>query len=80
MWKRLLIIGVLWVWVANLAAQIHGVVIDADTGEPVPYVLYDSTRQQRKKARYTEAEAKATGTFVPHGYELLATLLHSEDR
>ncbi len=43
MWKRLLIIGVLWVWVANLAAQIHGVVIDADTGEPVPYlnVYYD---------------------------------------
>ena len=54
--------------------------IRTHSSNPVPYVLYDSTRQQRKKARYTEAEAKATGTFVPHGYELLATLLHSEDR
>ena len=44
-------------------------------GDPVPYVLYDSTRQERKKAHYTEAEAKATGTFVPHGYELLNMLL-----
>ena len=43
--------------------------------DPVPYVLYDSTRQQRKLARYTEAEARATGTFVPHGYELLNMLL-----
>ena len=54
--------------------------IRTHSSDPVPYVLYDSTRQERKKARYTEAEAKAAGTFVPHGYELLATLLHSEDR
>ena len=44
-------------------------------GDPVPYVLYDSTRQEKKIAHYTEAEAKATGTFVPHGYELLNQLL-----
>lgn len=49
--------------------------IRTHSSDPVPYVLYDSTRQQRKKARYTEAEAKATGTFVPHGYELLNQLL-----
>lgn len=54
--------------------------IRTHSSDPVPYVLYDSTRQQRKKARYTEAEAKATGTFIPHGYELLATLLHAADR
>ena len=54
--------------------------IRTHSSDPVPYVLYDSTRQEKKQARYTEAEAKATGTFVPHGYELLATLLHSEDR
>ena len=54
--------------------------IRTHSSDPVPYVLYDSTRQERKKAHYTEAEAKAAGTFVPHGYELLATLLHSEDR
>lgn len=49
--------------------------IRTHSSDPVPYVLYDSTRQQRKVARYTEAEAKATGTFVPHGYELLKKLL-----
>ena len=49
--------------------------IRTHSSDPVPYVLYDSTRQERKKARYTEAEAKATGTFVPHGYELLNQLL-----
>ena len=49
--------------------------IRTHSSDPVPYVLFDSTRQQRKKARYTEAEAKATGTFVPHGYELLNQLL-----
>ena len=49
--------------------------IRTHSSNPVPYVLYDSTRQGKKIARYTEAEAKATGTFVPHGYELLATLL-----
>ena len=49
--------------------------IRTHSSDPVPYVLYDSTRQQRKKARYTEAEAKATGTFIPHGYELLKLLL-----
>ena len=32
-------------------------------------------RRAKKIARYTEAEAKATGTFVPHGYELLKNLL-----
>ncbi len=49
--------------------------IRTHSSDPVPYVLYDSTRQERKKARYTEAAAKATGTFIPHGYELLKLLL-----
>ena len=49
--------------------------IRTHSSDPVPYVLYDSTRQTKKIARYTEAEAKATGTFVPHGYELLKNLL-----
>ena len=49
--------------------------IRTHSSDPVPYVLYDSTRQTKKIARYTEAEAQATGTFVPHGYELLKNLL-----
>ena len=41
------------------------------TPDPVPYVLYDSTRQQKKVARYSETEAAATGIFEPEGYRLM---------
>ena len=49
--------------------------IRTHSSNPVPYVLYDSTRQAKKIARYTEAEARSAGIFVPHGYELLKMLL-----
>ena len=42
--KRLLLIIVIgWVCIVEMAAQIHGVVVDATTGEPIPYlnVYYD---------------------------------------
>ena len=45
------------------------------TPDPVPYVLYDSTRQTRKLARYSEAEAAATGIFEPQGCRLLERFL-----
>lgn len=45
------------------------------TGDPVPYVLYDSTCQRRSAARYTEAEAAATGIFEPMGHRLMERLL-----
>ncbi len=45
------------------------------TGDPVPYVLFDSTRQRKKKARYGETEAKATGNFEPQGYRLMERFL-----
>ena len=45
------------------------------TADPVPYVLYDSTRQQRKTARYNELEAAATGIFEPRGCNLLERFL-----
>ena len=44
------------------------------TGDPVPFVLYDSTAQQKKLARYSEAEAAATGHYEPKGYELIRRL------
>ena len=43
--------------------------------DPVPYVLYDSTRQQKKTARYTEAEARSTGIFEPQGCKLMEKFL-----
>ena len=49
--------------------------IRTHSSDPVPYVLYDSTRQEKKRAHYTEAEAQATGIFYPQGYELLNVLL-----
>ena len=45
------------------------------TAQPVPYVLYDSTRQRKGVARYTEAEAAATGIFEPEGYKLMDRFL-----
>ena len=49
--------------------------IRTHSSDPVPYVLYDSTRQRRTAKRYTEAEARATGIFEPKGYKLLERLL-----
>ncbi|MBQ2854164.1 MAG: cofactor-independent phosphoglycerate mutase [Oscillospiraceae bacterium] len=45
------------------------------TGDPVPYVLYDSTIQRRTIAHYTEKEAAATGNYEPLGHKLLARLI-----
>ena len=49
--------------------------IRTHSSEPVPYILYDSTRQQRKFARYSEKDAAATGNFEPQGYRLLEKFL-----
>lgn len=45
------------------------------TGDPVPYLLYDSTRQERKIASFSEAEARAAGAYQPDGYKLIDELL-----
>ena len=50
--------------------------IRTHSSDPVPYVLYDSTRQQRKIAHYTEAEARATGIFEPQGCRLMEKFLY----
>ncbi|MDO5153042.1 MAG: cofactor-independent phosphoglycerate mutase [Eubacteriales bacterium] len=46
------------------------------TGDAVPYVLYDSTRERRAIAHYSEAEARATGNFEPQGHKLMDRFLH----
>lgn len=45
------------------------------TGDPVPYVLYDSTHQRKTSQRYTEAEAALTGNFEPMGHRLMERFL-----
>ena len=44
-------------------------------GKPVPYVLYDSTRERRSTARYSEKEAMAAGIFEPQGHKLTGRFL-----
>jgi len=45
------------------------------TSDPVPYILFDSTKQQKRIAHYTEKEAAAAGNMEEHGYRLLDRLL-----
>ena len=45
------------------------------TSDPVPYILYDSTRQRKSLSRYSEKEAAATGIYEPQGYQLMQRLL-----
>lgn len=45
------------------------------TGDPVPYVLYDSTRERKAIAHYGETEAAASGNFEPQGYRLMERFL-----
>ena len=43
--------------------------------DPVPYVYYDSTKERKSLARYTEDEARATGIFEPKGHKLMERFL-----
>ena len=45
------------------------------TSDPVPYLLYDSTRQLKKRERFTEEAARNAGNFEPNGYRLLEKLM-----
>ena len=45
------------------------------TADPVPYILYDSTRERKTVACYTEREAAATGIYEPEGYRLMDKFL-----
>lgn len=49
--------------------------IRTHTGGAVPYVLYDSTKQRRAVAHYTEAEALASGNYEPNGHKLMDVFL-----
>ena len=45
------------------------------TSDPVPFVLFDSTKQLKRIARFSEAEAAAAGNYVEDGYRLLDQLI-----
>lgn len=48
------------------------------TSDPIPYLLYDSRKEMETKGLYNEADAKAGGIFVEHGYTLMSKLLERE--
>lgn len=48
------------------------------TGEPVPYLLYDSTAEEKGPAVYNEKTAAATGNIWRDGYKLINHLLQEE--
>lgn len=52
--------------------------IRTHTGDPVPYLLYDSTRQLKKRERFTEANARAGHNFEPNGHRLIDRLIAAE--
>ena len=57
--------------------------IRTHTTEPIPYILYDSRRQSKRIARYSEKEALATGNHIRDGYLLsdrFLELSQAEDR
>ena len=45
------------------------------TSEPVPYVLYDSTKVQKKVDVFTEKSAANSGIYQSEGYRLLEELI-----
>lgn len=45
------------------------------TGDPVPYLLYDSTRAVDGPATYSEKTGRQTGIYVAEGYTLISRLL-----
>ena len=45
------------------------------TGDSVPYLLYDSTKEQSHDWHYNAAEAAATDNFIAEGHKLIDYLL-----
>lgn len=49
--------------------------IRTHTSDPVPYMLYDSTREQKRIGYYNEREAKLSENITKEGYQLIDKLL-----
>ena len=52
--------------------------IRTHTGEPIPYLLYDSTKALGEGKKYNEKEAEAGGIRLEEGYKMMAKLLELE--
>jgi 2,3-bisphosphoglycerate-independent phosphoglycerate mutase len=45
------------------------------TNDPVPYLIYDSTKPVKSAASFTEETAKEAGNYISKGYELMERFL-----
>lgn len=45
------------------------------TGDPIPYMLYDSRAEEKENGIYCEKNAEASGVFIEQGHELISMLL-----
>ncbi|MCD8396256.1 MAG: cofactor-independent phosphoglycerate mutase [Lachnospiraceae bacterium] len=52
--------------------------IRTHTSDPIPYLLYDSTKMLGSGALYCERTAKESGIFRPEGYKLIDVLFEKE--
>ena len=50
--------------------------IRTHSADNVPYLLYDSTREEQHDWHYNEREARETDNFIPEGHKLIEYLLH----
>ena len=48
--------------------------IRTHSADPVPYLLYDSTENQKKNWKYNEFEAKESGNDIPEGPMMIEKL------
>ena len=48
------------------------------TGEPIPYLLYDSTKEVKGADGYNEKTARAVSRYWPDGYKLISHLLQND--
>jgi len=51
------------------------IAIRTHSSDPIPFLLYDSTRQRRRIGFYNEKEAMMSGVVVEDGYEMIEKLL-----
>ncbi len=48
------------------------------TGDPVPYLLYDSTKKEQHTWNYNEAEARESGNDIAHGWDMMKYLFQQQ--
>ena len=47
------------------------IVLRTHTGDPVPYMLYDSTDKKNNTWNYNEKDAGASGNYIAEGHTII---------